>query len=204
MKLNKDKLIGLFLFLIGLVIVGVIGYKVYLDFFQEKEEEVTIQRLELYGYSLEKSDKDIYKKYYEELTKVLNDKEIDYKKYSELLGKLYIIDFYTLNNKLSSTDIGALEFVHPDAISNFKLKASDTMYKYIEVNFDGKREQTLPEVSDVTLVSNEEGTKKLKEIEYPSYKIKYTWEYIEDLGYEKETTIEIIKDGTKLFVVGSD
>ena len=202
--LNKDKLVTFLFMLIGIVIIGIIGYKIYMDFFNDADNNKTIKRLELYGYSLEKDDTELYKKYFNSLTEVLNGEEINYEKYAELLGSLYIVDFYTLSNKLSSTDVGSLEFVHPDIVDNFKLKATDTVYKYIEVNFDNKREQSLPEVSNVEIVNNEDAVYALNEKEYDAYKISYSWSYIEDLDYETTCELTIIKDGSKLYVVESD
>ena len=43
---------------------------------------------------------------FKELEIVLNEDHIDYSKYAELLSELFVIDVFTLNNKLASTDIG--------------------------------------------------------------------------------------------------
>lgn len=201
-KINKDKIITFALIVIGALIIGTILMKAYSDFFKESDNK-TVEKLELYGYSLEKNDTEAYKKTFKELRTVLNSEKPNYETYAELLGSLYIIDFYTLTNKLSSTDIGSLEFVYPAALDNFKLKASDTLYKYVEVNFDGKRTQELPEVSEVTLINSEDIVKLVGDNEYEGYKLKYTWTYVKDLGYETEAEIIIIRDETKLYVVES-
>lgn len=205
-RLNKDKLITFMFILIGIVIFSVIGYKVYMDFFNKDniDKSKPLEKLDLYGYTLEKSDTDAYKKVFNQLEKTLNEDEVDMEKYAELLGDLFIIDFYTLTNKVSSTDVGSLEFILPSMESNFKLKASDTIYKYIETNFDGKRVQSLPEVNEITMETIEEIVYTIGKEEYSGYKIKYNWTYIEDLGYEKSATIKIVKDGSKLYVVESD
>ncbi len=203
-KINKDKVITFIFIIIGISIIFILGIKVYLDFFKDKEVNNELKRLDLYGYTLDKTDTELYKEYFYELESVLNSKEIDYNEYAELLSKLYIIDFYTLNNKISSTDIGSLEFVHPDVESNFKLKAKDTLYKDIKVNYDGKREQELPEVKSITLSDKINDLYVYDNTEYESYKIKCTWTYVKDLGYENESNLIIIKDGTKLYIVESD
>ncbi len=205
-RLNKDKLITFMFILIGIVIFSVIGYKVYMDFFNKDniDKSKPLEKLDLYGYTLEKSDTDAYKKVFNQLEKTLNEDEVDMEKYAELLGDLFIIDFYTLTNKVSSTDVGSLEFILPSMESNFKLKASDTIYKYIETNFDGKRVQSLSEVNEITMETIEEIVYTIGKEEYSGYKIKYNWTYIEDLGYEKSATIKIVKDGSKLYVVESD
>ena len=43
---------------------------------------------------------EIYKTYFKELSKVLNEKTIDYTEYAKLISKLFVIDLYTLDNKL--------------------------------------------------------------------------------------------------------
>lgn len=203
-KINKDKLITFIFIIIGIVLLFIIGCKVYGDFFNKENVSKPIKRLDLYGYSLEKDDTDLYKKNFNELKEILNSKEINFEKYAELLAYLYVIDFYTLSNKISSTDVGSLEFILPSLKENFKLNASDTMYKYIEVNFNGKRTQKLPEVSEISMEEIEEIVYIVDKKEYDGYKIKCIWKYHEDLGYETTSEIKIIKDSSKLYIVESD
>lgn len=204
-SLNQDKLIIIAFVLVGIMILTVLGFKIYVDFFKNNiSQNSELARLDLYGYTLDKSDIDIYKQNFKELEDTLSEKNINYEEYADLLVKLYIIDFYTLDNKISSTDIGALEFVYPDAEDNFKLKAKDTIYKYIEVNFDGKRKQELPEVKEVTTEEVIESSYIYKDKSYEAYKISCNWTYVKDLGYQTSATLTIIKDGTKLYIVESE
>lgn len=204
-SLNKDKLIIIFFVLVGIMIFAVLGSKIYVDFFKNSvSQNSELARLDLYGYTLDKSDTDLYKNNFKELEDALSEKNINYEKYASLLSKLYIIDFYTLNNKISSTDIGALEFIYPEAEDNFKLKAKDTLYKYIEVNFDVKRKQELPEVKEVTIGDVIESSYTYKDKTYEAYKINCNWSYLKDLGYQNSATLTIIKDGTKLYIVESE
>lgn len=203
--LIKDRLIIITFILIGIMILAVLGSKIYVDFFKNSvTQNSELARLDLYGYTLDKNDTDLYKNNFKELEDALAEKNINYEKYVSLLSKLYIIDFYTLNNKLSSTDIGSLEFIYPDIEDNFKLKAKDTLYKYIEVNFDGKRKQELPEVKEVTIGDIIKSSYTYKDKSYEAYKINCNWTYLKDLGYQTSTTLTIIKDGTKLYIVESE
>ena len=59
---------------------------------------------------------------------------------------MFVTDFYTLSTKVTNQDVGGLEFIYSKNKDNFKLKASDTLYKYIESNVYGDRKQKLPEV----------------------------------------------------------
>ena len=105
--------------LIGIALFGFLGYKVYNEFFNKNEERKQIDSIEFYGYTLSENDTDIYKTYFKELTKVLNEKPINYSDYAKTISKLFIIDLYTLDNKLGSTDIGGLEFIHKNLRENF-------------------------------------------------------------------------------------
>ena len=202
MKKNiKDLIITVGFIIIGVALFSYIGYTIYKDFFTKKQENVVLKNLELYGYTLQESDTDVYKQEFDNLSKILNKKEIDFEEYAKSMCKLYIIDFYTLTNKISNTDIGGLEFIYPEYVSNFKLKAKDTLYKYVEVNYNGERTQALPEVSEV-LINNVTNSKyKIGEEEFDSYELDVSWNYKEDLGYQKSSKFTIIKDGNKLYLV---
>ena len=106
--------------LIGIVLFGFLGYRVYKDFFNNDKVRKQIDSIDFYGYTLSDKDKDVYKKYFKDLTKTLNQKPIDYSEYAKLISKLFIIDLFTLDNKKGSTDIGGLEFIHKDLKENFK------------------------------------------------------------------------------------
>jgi hypothetical protein len=204
MKNKLDTIITISFIILGIVIFSYIGYVVYNDFFKKVEENVVIKNLELYGYSLQESDTELYKSEFDNLSNTLNKETIDFEEYAKCISKLYVIDFYTLSNKVSNTDIGGLEFIYPEIKDNFKLKAKDTIYKYIEVNYNGKREQKLPEVSEVNVEEVTESKYKIGEEEFDSYVVKTRWQYVEDLGYQTSAKLTIIKDSSKLYIVESE
>ena len=204
MKNKLDTIITISFIILGIVIFSYIGYVIYNDFFKKVEEDVVIKNLELYGYSLQESDTELYKKEFDNLSNTLNKETIDFEEYAKCISKLYVIDFYTLLNKLSNTDIGGLEFIYPEIKDNFKLKAKDTIYKYIEVNYNGKREQKLPEVSEVNVEEVTESKYKIGEEEFDSFVVKTRWQYVEDLGYQTSAKLTIIKDSSKLYIVESE
>ena len=203
-KIKLDTIITILFVLLGIAIFSYIGYVIYNDFFKKVEEDVVIKNLELYGYSLQESDTELYKTEFDNLSNTLNKETIDFEEYAICISKLYVIDFYTLSNKVSNTDIGGLEFIYPELKDNFKLKAKDTIYKYVEVNYNGKREQKLPEVSEVNVEEVTESKYKIGEEEFDSYVVKTRWQYIEDLGYQTSAKLTIIKDSSKLYIVESE
>lgn len=204
MKNKLDTIITISFIILGIVIFSYIGYVIYNDFFKKVEEDVVIKNLELYGYSLQESDTELYKSEFDNLSNTLNKETIDFEEYAKCISKLYVIDFYSLSNKLSNTDIGGLEFIYPEIKDNFKLKAKDTIYKYVEVNYNGKREQKLPEVSEVNVEEVTESKYTIGEEEYDSYVVKTRWQYVEDLGYQTSAKLTIIKDSSKLYIVESE
>lgn len=189
--------------LLFIVFAIVVGVKVYFDFFDKPEAVVVTEKKSIseYGYKLEDRDTELYEKYYEELEEVLTKGEIDYDKYAELIAKLFIIDYYTLDNKLTSTDIGGLDFIHPDLFENFKINAGDTVYKYVENNLYSDRKQELPTVTSIEVVEQRDNKYTYNKEEYDSYEFDLKWEYDKDLDYQNTMTITVIKVENKLYVV---
>ncbi len=189
--------------LLAIILVVVLGVKVYFDFFNEQDTQVVLEKKAIakYGYKLEDRDTTLYEENYNELEKVLSEEEIDYDAYAELIAKLFIIDYYTLNNKLTSTDIGGLEFIHPDLFENFKINAGDTVYKYVENNLYSDRTQELPTVTGVTIIEKRNEKYTYNDIDYDSYVFDLSWEYDKDLEYQSNMTLTIIKVDNMLYVV---
>ena len=191
--------------LIVIILIAIIGLIVYKTVFNNSQEEVKIiKSIKDYDYNLKENETELYKTEFNELDKILSKKNVDYEEYAKSIAKLFIIDFYTLNNKLSKNDIGGTEFIKEDMRDNFIEEARSTFYKYVEV-IDG-RTQKLPEVSSITDVSVEKTEFKYsdKTIDENAYKVSISWDYVEDLGYEKEASMIIVKQDKKLYIVEMD
>ena len=191
--------------LIVIILIAIIGLIVYKTVFNNSQEEVKIiKSIKDYDYNLKENETELYKTEFNELDKILSKKNVDYEEYAKSIAKLFIIDFYTLNNKLSKNDIGGTEFIKEDMRDNFIEEARSTFYKYVEV-IDG-RTQELPEVSNITDVSVEKTEFKYsdKTVDENAYKISISWDYVEDLGYEKEASMIIVKQDKKLYIVEMD
>lgn len=191
-----------------ILILTISGVFVYLNFFKEEEKKPEVVEVKVvdnigkFGYILYENKNELYKEYFNMLKETLNQENIDEKKYAELLAELFVIDFYTLNNKASNTDIGGLEFIHKEAKDTFILAAKDTIYKYVESNVYGDRTQKLPEVATVTLTNtiNEKFTGE-KVTDENSYKVTMTLTYKEDMGYPTSVTITLVHVEEKLYIV---
>ena len=200
MKKNKGIVVIIIFIIIGVILFGYLGYRVKNDFFKGSERK-KLDSIELYGYTLSKNDTDIYKTYFKELSKVLNEKTIDYNEYAKLISKLFVIDLYTLDNKLASTDIGGLEFLHNDLKDNFKENMGSTLYNFVESNIDGKRTQELPIVKDVEVSGVFETKYTYNKTEYDAYIVSTNITYEKDLGYPSSMKLTIIKDNNILHIV---
>lgn len=200
MKKNKGRGVIIIFIIVGIILFGYLGYRVKNDFFKGSERK-KLDSIELYGYTLSKNDTEIYKTYFKELSKVLNEKTIDYNEYAKLISKLFVIDLYTLDNKLASTDIGGLEFLHNDLKENFKENMGSTLYNFVESNIDGKRTQELPIVKDVEVSDVFETKYTYNKTEYDAYIVSTNITYEKDLGYPKSMKLTIIKDNNILYIV---
>ena len=203
--LNKNKLFYFVMISLILVVIIVIGVKFTLEFLVKDEKNVVTKKeldsLELYGYTLDDYDSDLYKEYFNDLKSTLNSKEVNYEDYAKEIVKLFVSDFYTLDNKLTSSDIGGVEFIPSDMVENFKMHAGGTMYNHVKTNIYGDRVQKLPIVKSVEVTNIENITYTYKDKEYSAYRVSARWEYQEDLGYKNNEIFTLIKDNNKLYIV---
>ena len=203
MKKNNRLIIVLFI-ITGLLLFGSLGYKVYSDFFKDSSPTKKLKSLDLYGYTLSKNDTELYKDNFKELEGILNKEPINYQDYAKSISKLFIIDLFTLDNKLASTDIGGLEFIHKDLKENFKDNMGATLYKNVENNLEGKRNQKLPIVSEINVSDVFETKYTYNKEEYDAYLVSLNWKYKEDQGYQSSAKITVIKVDKFLYIVKSE
>ena len=197
--MKKKYKIALILIIILIIIVTLF---MALKFFLKNEpaEPVkVVDSIENFSYTLDDRDTELMKNTYNELKEVLNN-DIDYEKYAELLAKLFVIDLFTMNNKVNRYDVGSTEYVYPDSVDNFKTNVEDTIYKTMENNSNGKRKQDLPEVKSITLEEITEDTYEIGEETYDSYVVSLSWEYVTDYGYDDTATITLIELNDQLYI----
>ena len=209
--MKKKKIRKSIMVLMILIVIGVGGYFVATKILFKKKEDAPVQviqvtsSIERYGYTLEDRDTDLFKKNFEELKELLNQEEYDKEEYLTLMSKLLIIDLYTINNKLSRYDIGGLEYVYEGARASFKTVAENTIYKTVENNLDGTRNQELPEVEEIEITDISEYKFTMPdESTVEGYRVKASWSYVKSLGYDTAATLVFIPDGEKLGMVYFD
>lgn len=198
---KKYKYPLLLLILVIIVIVGLILFKLFFAKDEVKNNVKVIDSIVDFSYTLDERDTKLMKDTYEELKNILKEREIDYDEYAKVLAKLFVIDLFTMDNKINKYDVACLEYVYPDNLENFKTNVEDTIYKLMEDNTYGKRTEKLSIVNNVEITNEKESTFKINEEEVPSYVVTLNWTYDKDLGYDKNATITMIKKDKKLYVV---
>lgn len=154
-----------------------------------------------FDYILYEDDIDIYKNEFKKLKKNLESSNINYTEYAESISKMFVMDLYSLEAKKNMYDVGGVQFVYPDIRDNYKLNVSNTLYKYMKDNSDGKREQDLPMVKSVSIKNEDETKYKIGEEEFDGYKINLDIEYVKDLEYDKSAEIILVKKDKYLYIV---
>lgn len=200
MKKKYKILLIVIIVLIIVIIATIVAFK-FLKGSEPAEPVKVVDRIDNFDYTLDDRDTELMKNTYNELKTVLSSDEIDYEKYAEILSKLFVIDLFTMDNKVNRYDVGSTEYVYPDSVDNFKTNVEDTIYKSMENNSDGKRKQDLPEVSSIDNTSVETSTFTIGEEEHESFVVNINWSYVSDLGYDDNAIITLIELNEKLYVV---
>lgn len=203
------KSVKIFLILLFLLLIIGVGIVVYLKISKPTQEEIppvnevkVTNTIDKYGYTLEDRDKELFIEKFEELKTLLNEENYDKETYIKLISELFIIDLYTISNKISRYDIGGLEYVYQDARESFKTVAENTIYKTVENNLDDSRNQKLPTVSSTKITEISETTYNMPdETTVDGYKVNISWEYEEDYGYDSSAVLILIQENEKWGVV---
>lgn len=205
-KSNNNKKI-LICFIIVILIVGVyFGYTKFL----KKDKTVTapkvVDEIKSFNYVVNEKDTKLFKSVFSDLKKVLSEKEVDNKKYAETIAKLFVIDFFNLENKSSKNDVGGVQFVYSSYQTDFVDYARDGIYKQVNNSIDSKSKQVLPSVTSVNVVSSDEIDPTSIFESYKSqennkgYEVVVEWNYKNGEGFQNKATLTIVSDGEKLSV----
>ena len=203
---NKKKLLICFI----LIILAVGAYFGYNKFF--KEDEVTapkvVDEIKSFNYVVNENDTKLFKSIFKDLKEVLSAKEVDNKKYAETISKLFVVDFFNLDNKTSKNDVGGVQFVYTSYKSDFVDYARDGIYKQVANTIENKKNQHLPEVTSGEVTKSEEVVPSsvlehenfANETEANAYEITINWKYKNGSGFQDSAVITVVKDGDKLSI----
>ena len=192
----------LFLFLMILLFVYSLGGIIYLKYIYVSPNEPVIKSLDSilgYDYVLRSNASSLYKTEFNILKENLEG-DINEEEYLKSVCKLYIIDLYSMRDKLNKYDINT-DFIYEQNILNYKLNLQDTLYKYLEDNSDGKRGQELPSVSSVDVVDIKDTTFKIGDENVHAKEVSLKWEYDKDLGYDNKGTLVLVKENNLYYIV---
>ena len=182
MKKTK-KILAIILLLIS-IISFVAGYITLKNKDKKKpvEEVKTVDNIKTkeFDYVLYDNKSDLYKDYFGKLKDELTKEEINEEEYAKLVSELFVIDFYSLIDKKTNTDIG----------------------EYVESNVYGDRTQTLPKVTEVSTTSIIKKNVTIKDLQDPNgYVATISIKYDKDLKYPTSTTITLVHKDKKLYIV---
>lgn len=153
-----------------------------------------IDKMVNYDYYLDENASDYYKKLYNELKEILNNDEMNEEEYAKVISKLFVADLFTLDNKITSSDIGGLQFIFNGFKEDFINIAKTTLYSNVNSNIYGDRKQELPIVSNVEISSIESSSFTYQNNDYNSYDIILNIRYQKDLGYPTKYNLSLIKN----------
>lgn len=198
-KLKKKVIILIVLIIILLSLLTGLFIYTKMNRQEGSKKPKVVHEIPEYGYVLESNKTKLYKDLFKKLAKVLKEENVDYDEYAKLISEMAVIDFYNLDNKTSKNDIGGTQFIRKESADNFILQASETVYKYVEQNLDGKRTQDLPIVTKVEVQDIKNEKYSYKDIKDDNaYVVKVSLEYKKDLGYPKEVETKLLHTDKKL------
>ena len=205
-KNGKTKVIAIMLMILAVILFG-FAYIKSMDNKEKKpvmDEVKTVDNIQTkeFDYVLYDNKSDLYKEYFSNLKEELMKDEVNDEEYAKIISKLFVVDFYSLKDKTTSTDVGGLDFIYEGMKENFILKATDTIYKYVESNVYGDRKQDLPKITAINVNQITKTPLKYKNVQDENgYISKLSIEYEKDMGFPKEVTLSLVHVESKLYVV---
>lgn len=201
-KVRTGRVLILFLVISILVGVCVYGASRVPKKSNSVKEIKAVSSIEKYDYTLRENATSYYKSLYKELDKVLSKDDVSYEDYLKLISKMFVADFFNLDNKVSKNDVGGSEFVYKEYQLDFKKYAMDSIYKTVENDVYGARKQELPIVSSVDVQKVKNESYKLGDTVYDkAYVVNFDISYKNDLGYQSSGSLVVIKNDNKLEIV---
>lgn len=204
---NKRKLILCFVSVLAILILF-FGYNKFIKKDDSASKPKVVDEIKSFNYVVNENDTKLFKKNFAELKEILSKKEVDSKKYAEAVAKLFVIDFFNLENKTSKNDIGGVQFVYNSYQTDFVDYARDGIYKQVGNNIYGDIKQNLPSVKSVNVSNIEEvdptsifGSEVYNQGEgSKGYEVTLDWTYDNCNGFQDKATLTIVTDGEKLSV----
>lgn len=204
MKLKK-KVRKILIIIVVVLLLAVLAFLILRKVVSKKpvKEAQVLNKIEAYDYVLKDNKSKKYQKEFSELVKILKKDPVNEEEYASKIAEMFITDFYSLSDKSAKTDVGGVDFVYPDNLANFLENAEDTIYKHVESNIYGNRNQSLPTIDTVSIESVEKTTfTHGEETDENAYLVKATWTYKEEAfsDYQSKASMIFIHKDKKLYL----
>ncbi|MDD3392980.1 MAG: hypothetical protein PHE54_05530 [Bacilli bacterium] len=200
-KLNKWKIISLIV-----VVLSIIALASYLLFFHNNKSgnddngSTVIDSVN--NYKLDDNKTTYYKNLFAKLKEELKKEEVNEETYATLITQLFVSDFFTLDNKVSSSDIGGTQFVYESYQDDFESSAKTTIYNHVESNIYGDRDQDLPIVHSVDVISIDKISYDYLDLtDDDAYEIEVQITYEKDMGYQDKAILTLVHNNDLLEIV---
>ncbi len=206
MKMKKKFKIALIVLAVCIVLIfGLVIGKLLL---KEKEKAPTetnvatiTNQIKEYNYTLDDRDTELFENLFQSLKENLEGEEINKEEYVKTMAEMFIVDLFTIDNKISKYDIGGLDYIYPAAYESFRSKILDTIYKTVEDNSYKTRKQNLPVVKSIKVEEAKKSKYVINDSEKNSYNITLSWDYEESLGYDTKGIVTLIEEENKWYVI---
>lgn len=205
-KIKKRRIIVVIL--VAVLAVLLVLFALNLGKKEDTSKKKVVDEIKKFSYTVSETDTKLFKDTFNDLKKVLSAKEIDNEEYAKLISELFVIDFYTLDNKTSKNDVGGVQFIYENYKADFVDSARDSIYKQVKSNLDNNRNQSLPEVETINVINIEkvipseifESEDLKNSTDENAYEVSLSWTYTNDDDFQTEATIVVVEDGDKLSI----
>ena len=205
-KTNSLKKLLVCVIIVGLIVGGYFIYKSFKPSDETKTPKV-VDEIKSFNYVVNEKDTKLFKKLFGDLKKVLSAKEVDNKKYAEAIAKLFVADFFSLENKTSKNDVGGVQFVYSTYKTDFIDYARDGIYKQVKNKLDNNNKQVLPVVTavNVSKVEDVDASSIFESVSFEgdnaaAYEVTVDWEYKNGSGFQDKAVLTIVHDKDKLSI----
>lgn len=198
-KIKYGRIFILLILIVSIVFGGFYAYKKLNTKPKIPKEVKELSSIDKYGYSLKENATEYYKGLFKNLEKVLSKDDVNEEEYLTLVSQMFIADFFNMDNKVNKNDVGGKQFVYKEYRSDFEKYAMDSIYKTVESNVYGNRNQELPIVEKVEVAKVKNETYKYgNSSDDNAYVVNFNITYKDDLGYQDEGSLVVIHNDNKL------
>lgn len=200
MKKNKNVLFRI-TFLIVILLFLFIGYQLYNSFYSQINDNKVkvIDIIEGYQYKLKDNNSKLYISYFKKLDKLLEDENYNEEEYVKLISSMFIIDFFTLQNKNSKNDIGGTDFIHEDIRDNFIEQSRSTFYKYININKVDSNLPIVKEITNINVINKQFKHEKINDMN--AYSVNIDWIYEAENDYQNSANLTLVHKDNKIYII---